>query len=285
MNSETRPILGIAIMSVSMILFPISDGTIKLLSDNYPILLLNWERFVVASLIFVPFGLPALWNRRLSRKEIFDLSLRGVLNVLAISLFFLAIARVPLADALGAYFIAPVIAVVLAIWLLGEKVRGTQTVAIALGFAGALIVVRPTGSTDVGMFFAFGAGIFFALFLIITRRNANSVSVLVSLGIQCLVGLIILAPIAFYCWVPPEEGDFLLIALAGLVWAGAHLSAILAFKFATATTLAPIIYFEIFGGVLVGYMFFGDFPDVLTILGISVVIVAGLLAQKSVDAS
>lgn len=280
MKPESRPVFGIIIMAVSMMLFPVTDGIAKLLSDRYPILLLNWERFAVAAVIFVPLALPHFKKHRLERTQISDLLMRSLLNVGAISLFFLAIARVPMADALGAYFVAPIIAAVLATLLLGEPFRRIQGVSVFLGFVGALLVVRPSFSTDVGMLYALGSGVLFAFFLILTRKNANDVPVMVTLGVQCIVGLVVLSPVAFYFWTPQDRFDFILVGAAGLLWSGAHLAAVLAFKYAGAATLSPIVYFEIFGGVCVGYLLFGDIPGELTILGIVIIILAGFLVQR-----
>ena len=89
-------------MTLAMLAIPISDAYIKLLSDYYPILFLNWFRFSIGGILFVPVSLWLFRKHRLRRSEVAALSGRTVLHVLAISLYFLAIEKIPIADALGA---------------------------------------------------------------------------------------------------------------------------------------------------------------------------------------
>jgi drug/metabolite transporter (DMT)-like permease len=90
-----------------------------------------------------------------------------------------------------------------------------------------------------------------------------------------------LVPVGIYSWTPIEWQDRLLIAVAGGVWAAGHLALIQAFKHAAASTLAPLVYLEILGGVLVGYLLFGYIPSTTTIIGILLVIVARLVITRT----
>ena len=122
----------------------------------------------------------------------------------AVSLYFLAIARVPIADALGAYFVAPLVASALAVVLLKEQITRAQAVALLVGFGGALIVVRPGASTDVGMLYAVGSGVVFGMFLVSTRKASQVVPALVTLECQCGLSTLLLFPVAIYFWTPVE---------------------------------------------------------------------------------
>ncbi len=272
---------GVGLMTFAMLILPVSDGVVKLLSDEYPILFLNWARYIVGAVIFLPLALNALRKYRLPNSQISALSGRTVLHVCAVSLYFLAIARVPIADALGAYFVAPLVASTLAVVLLKEQLTRTQTVALLIGFGGAMIVVRPGGSTDVGMLYAVGSGIVFGMFLVSTRRASQSVPALVTLGFQCALGTLLLFPVALYFWTPVQLQDVLMIALAGGVWAIGHLAIIHAFRHTAASTLSPLVYLEILGGAGVGYWLFGNMPSAITVLGIALVIISGIVVQRT----
>ena len=161
---------GIGLMAIAMLILPISDGIVKLLSDRYPILFLNWTRHLIGGLIFVPLVLTTRRSRRLNVDQVVALSGRTVLHVTAVSFYFLAITRVPITDALGAYFVAPLVASALAVIYLHERVSVVQIIALIVGFSGVLVVVRPGTSTDVGMYYAVASGVVFGMILVSTRK-------------------------------------------------------------------------------------------------------------------
>ena len=275
-----RHYFGVSLMILAMLVIPISDGIVKLLSKNHAVLLLNWMRFLIGGMIFLPCVFIFYKEGKIIRiNELFSLTSRSALHVLAISLYFLAIARVPLADALGAYFIAPIVAVVVAAWHLNENISRLQMVAVLIGFMGSMIVVRPGASINIGMVYAVLSGIVFGLFLVLTRQAGQSVAPVITLGFQCLVGTFLLFPVAINYWAPIAWSDVALILAAGIIWAFGHLCIIKAFSFAPTSVLAPIVYMEIIGGAGAGYFLFGDFPGLATATGIVLVVIAGILVQ------
>jgi drug/metabolite transporter (DMT)-like permease len=281
LSKISTPMMGLGFMALAMLILPISDGLVKLLSDRYPILFLNWARYLIGAVIFAPFAFTALRNHRLRSDQISALSGRTILHVTAVSLYFLAIARVPIADALGAYFVAPLVASALAVLVLRERISHVQIVALLVGFSGALIVVRPGPSTDVGMFYAVASGVVFGMFLVSTRKASQTIPPLLTLGFQCGLGTVLLFPFGIFFWTPIQWPDGILIAAAGGIWAAGHFAMIHAFKHTAASVLAPLVYLEILGGAGVGYFLFGYIPSATTVFGIALVIAAGLLVQRS----
>lgn len=279
MQAARENYLGISLMAFAMLVIPISDGIVKILSEDYAILFLNWIRFLIGGMIFIPLTLILYKGHKLQRHEMASLSLRTVLHVLAISLYFLAISTVPLADALGAYFVAPIVAIIFAAILLGERVSLIQLSSVMLGFIGAMIVVRPGPTMDIGMVYAVLSGVVFGLFLVLTRKAGKTVPPIITLGFQCGIGSLLLLPIAIYVWSPIRSADIALMVAAGVIWAIGHFAIIQAFKRSLATVLAPFVYVEILGGVSVGYLFFRDIPSSMTVAGILIVVAAGLLAR------
>lgn len=268
-----------SLMAFAMLTIPISDGIVKLLSEHYPVLFLNWMRFFVGGMIFTPLAFIFLRGTRDGMNGLLSLTWRTALHVVAISLYFLAIAQVPLADALGAYFVAPIVAVVVAAWYLRESISHLQVVAVLVGFMGAMIVVRPGASMNIGMVHAVLSGFVFGLFLVLTRKAGQTVAPITTLGFQCIVGTILLLPIAIFYWTPVSWLDAALIFAAGIIWSVGHLAIVKAFSLAPTSVLAPIVYMEIAGGVGIGYVLFGDLPSVGTIVGILLIVLAGLLVQ------
>jgi len=271
--------VGIALMIIAMMVIPVSDGIIKLLSDDLDIMFLNWSRFFIGAVIFIPFAIKRHRRHRIQTRELLSLSIRTILHIAAVSFYFLAIARIPLADAIGAYFLAPIAALLFAVVLLGEKLSPVLVGAVVIGFVGTALIVQPGTSMDVGMVYAVLAGIIFGLFLALTRKAGLTIKPIVTLGFQCGVGTILLLPFGLVFASPVVWADGVLLILCGAIWAIGHYTIILAFTFATTSVLAPIVYVEIVGAAMVGYWLFGDVPDTFASIGIMIVIVTGLFAQ------
>jgi drug/metabolite transporter (DMT)-like permease len=112
-------------------------------------------------------------------------------------LYYAAISRVPLADAVGAHFIAPIVVTVLSGLLLKEHLTARRIVAVLLGFAGVLIMIRPGLRTDVGMLLAAASGTTFGFYIIVTRivNVSRQVAPAIMLAFQYLLGAILLTPL------------------------------------------------------------------------------------------
>jgi drug/metabolite transporter (DMT)-like permease len=143
--------------------------------------------------------------------------------------------------------------------------------------------LRPGGSTDAGVLLALGAGIFFAFYLITTRQAAQESDPIRTLVFQCVAGTVLLTPQAILAWSTPAWNDLLFFAGLGLFSAVSHILSITAFRLASAYTLAPLVYLELIGAVLVGYLAFSEIPDISTALGAGFIILAGLLLLQRQD--
>jgi|GEM_PF-5595764 len=140
-----------------------------------------------------------------------------------------------------------------------------------------MIVVRPGVSMEPGILLALGAGAAFAFYVIATRQASQSAEPLVTLNFQYVFGALLLTPVGLVYFSVPVLHVVLLVALMGAISLTGHLLSIIAFKYAQASTLAPLIYVELVGSVAVGYCFFGDFPSALTWIGIVIIVMSGLL--------
>src|SRR5690625_3590102 len=276
--SAERPALAIALMVVAMLLVPVMDAFAKLLSRELPVEQVAWWRFVSGLLFVLP---VALWRYGL-RENFLPLQpglqiLRGLMMSASTLLFFAAISVGPIADALALLFVAPLVVTAASPFVLGEKVGLHRWAAVCVGFAGALIVIRPGfGSLDLAMLFALGAGFSHGIFLLVTRRLSHSGPPLATLSATMFVGVLALAVFQPFVWVPSEPDHWLLIGGMGFFSIAGHFLLIRAFEFGKATLLAPFGYVEIVMATTLGYLLFGDFPDRVTWLGILVIIASGL---------
>lgn len=275
-DSSSRTGLGIFLMTLAMLSVPMVDGLAKYLSANYSPLFIGWARYAAACAIVLPLGALLHGPRIFPAERRIPHFLRTIFLITAMTLYFLSIARIPLATAVSTFFVGPVIAVALSVLLLKERMTLRKGLSLILGFAGAMIMLRPGGSVDVGIWLAFGSGVFFAFYMIATRQASQNSDPVKTLTFQCVVGALLLTPQAVLTWSAPAASDLVFFGLMGLLSAGSHGLSIAAFRFADASTLAPLVYLELIGAALIGYFAFKEIPGAPTIIGAGLIVAAGL---------
>ena len=276
-DTDRQLLSGIGMMLLAMTIVPMMDATAKYISDDFDTFQITWARYFFHSLFLLPlvfwrYGRKALSSRRPSMQL-----LRGSMLAASTWLFFAAISTMPLADAIATIFIYPFIVTALSPIVLGEAVGLRRWIAVAVGFAGALIVIRPTGSVmNEGVFYALAAGTVFAGYSLFTRKLAGLDPPLITLTFTGLIGAIGASVFLPFVWVTPQLGDWPLLAFIGLCAACGHYLIILAYERVRAATLAPFGYFEIVTATLLGFLVFGDLPDRYTWIGIAIIVASGI---------
>jgi len=278
---SSHPAKGIALMALAMLLIPIVDGIAKYLSAEYSPLFLSWARYAVASAIVLPAAAILRGRHFLPKERRKSHVTRTVCLVAAMTLYFLAIARIPLATAVSAYFVGPIIAVALSVIILKERLTRRKCVSLVLGFAGAIIILRPGTVIEPGILLALGAGLFFALYLVATRHASIASDLIETLAFQCVVGTILLIPQALLFWSTPTWEDLWFFVGLGGLSAVSHALAIAAFRFADVSSLSPLVYLELIGAAFIGYVMFNEVPHGFTIVGAAFIVFAGCLLLNS----
>jgi drug/metabolite transporter (DMT)-like permease len=271
---------GVWLMIAAMLAIPIVDGIAKHLTASYSPLFLNWVTHISATLIVLPIAAATHGRKLFPQRSRWLHLLRAALLVTAGTLFYQAIARIPLATAVSAYFVAPILAIPLSVLILKERMTLLKGVSLALGFIGSMVILRPGGALDVGLLFAFGSGVVFAFFMIVTRMIARDSDPLRMLAFQCAAGALLLTPQALVFWSPPQWSDAAFFAGLGVFAVASHLMSIAAYRIADASTLAPLVYIELIGATLIGYAVFGDVPDLPTMAGAACIVAAGLILLR-----
>lgn len=277
----SRQTQGVILMAVAMLTIPLVDGLAKYLSASYSPLFLSWARYAVACLVVLPFAAAIHGPRLFPAGRLGSHVLRTVFLVAAMTLYFLSLARIPLATAVSAYFVGPIIAVVLSIVVLRERMTARKALSLALGFAGSLVILQPGATMDPGVLLALGSGVFFAFYLIATRQAARDSDPVKTLAFQCVVGALLLTPQAVLAWSTPAWNDILFFAGLGVLSVASHLLSIVAFRFADASTLAPLVYVELIGAALIGYVAFNEVPGAPTLIGAGCIVAAGLVLLQT----
>ena len=260
---------------------PVMDGFAKYLSDDLPILQITWARYFFTVAFVFPIMLffykkQLVWSDK-PRLQIF----RGLILLSANICFFYAISVISLAKALTLAFIAPLIVTAFSPILLGEKVGYRRWTAVAVGFIGSLIVIRPGFlEFNLASMAALATGFFYGFYLIITRKLSTSDNPLLTLLITGMVGALLVSLIIPFYWVKPTLSQWSLMAGIGVFACIGHLFLILSLKYADASKLAPLGYTEIIPNVIIGYYFFSELPDNWTYLGLFIIVLSGLYISR-----
>ena len=260
---------------------PVMDGFAKYLSDDLPILQITWARYFftvafVFPIMFFFYKKQLVWSDK-PRLQIF----RGLILLSANICFFYAISVISLAKALTLAFIAPLIVTAFSPILLGEKVGFRRWTAVAVGFIGSLIVIRPGFlEFNLASMAALATGFFYGFYLIITRKLSTSDNPLLTLLITGMVGALLVSLIIPFYWVKPTLNQWSLMAGIGVFACIGHFFLILSLKYADASKLAPLGYTEIIPNVIIGYYFFNELPDNWTYLGLFIIVLSGLYISR-----
>jgi drug/metabolite transporter (DMT)-like permease len=273
-----RPLLGILFMCLAGSFFPAMNGLAKLMSQSYSSEQVVWARtlshLVFMLALFVPrFGWRVVRTRR-PRVQF----ARSCMLICSTYLFFTAIKFVPIAQAASISFVAPLIVVLLAGPMLGERITATRIVAVLLGFTGVLVVIRPGASVfQPASLLIVGSATCYALYQVFTRRVAGIDAPETSAVYSALVGSVIMSLVVPLSWrTPGSWGDVLMLASLGVLGGLGHYCVARALTCAPANFVAPFMYWQMVGSVIVGYLMFAEVPDAFVWLGSAMIIGAGI---------
>jgi drug/metabolite transporter (DMT)-like permease len=277
-GTAQRPMLGILFMLLATSLFPIMNGLVKVLSADYSSEQIIWAR-TASHLVFVLALFAPRYGLRLLRTVRPGVQIARSLVLLAsTTCFFSGVKFIPLAEAASISFMSPFIVALLAVPFLGEKVSPVRLIAVAVGFCGVLVVIRPGSEVfRWASLLIVGSALCYATYQILTRKVAGYDRPETSVVYSALVGTLVMTVIVPFFWTTPTSlGDALLLASLGVLGGLGHYCVARALTYATASVVSPFHYWQIVGSVLVGYLLFADLPDAYTWTGAALIIASGL---------
>jgi len=273
-----RPLLGILLMMVATTLFPIMNTLTKLLSAHYPPEQIIWAR-ASSHLVFVLLLFGPSIGLRIFRSVRLKVQIgRSLLQIGSNGSFIIAIKHLPLAEASTLSFAAPFVVALMAVPILGEKLSRVRLAAVAVGFVGVLVVIRPGGAVfHWASLFILASTLFYATYQILTRFVAGHDRPETSVVYSALVGTIVMSVLVPFHWITPHSlADAAMLAATGVIGGIAHYCIARALIYASAGVVSPFHYWQLIGAVILGYLVFGDLPDVYTWLGAALIIGSGL---------
>lgn len=272
---------GVVWMLITAFFFVCVHATGKFLLLHYPVVQVVWGRYVFHLLLALLVLAPHL--ARLLRTTNLKLQLlRSSFMLGSTTFYFAGVQFLPLTEANAINFLTPILVVILAQPILGERVGIRRWIGVALGFTGAMIVVRPgSGLMDVAAGILIMSALCNACYQLSTRKLGGADSPLTTLIFTALVGSIGASIAVPFYWEPMDlNGLLLLIAMGGFALVG-HFALINAFRLAPASTIAPFSYSMLIWSVLFGLLIFDQLPDYWVILGAAVIVIGGIMILKA----
>jgi len=270
--------LAIALVVAATLCFSILDACAKWLVQSLPVLQVVWVRFaahvVLMALILAPKHGFAIVRMHSPRLQV----LRGLMLCSMTALNFVALQYLQLAETGAIQFSVPILIALLSAWLLHERLDARRWVAIAGGFFGVLLVLRPgSHAFHPALLLSVLNALLYAAFNLLTRRLAATESAESMQLISAIVATVLIAPFALAQWQAPAGWlDWGVLLLCGLMGGVGHLFVAMAHRHASAAVLGPFLYQQILYMTLWGWLVFNQIPDAFVVAGAGVVVVSGL---------
>ena len=278
-----RPLKGIAFILVAMFTFALQDAITKALAQDLAvaqIVMVRFWLFAAFATVLIhnrPGGLPQALRARRPWLQI----LRSTIMVAEIGVFAWVLTRMPLSMAQTIFAACPLIVTALSPVLLGEHVGRRRWLAVAAGFIGVLVILRPGGGLfDIaGVVAVIGSGMF-ALYIILTRLLAQEDRFETSYGYVAWTGCLLATLIGPFLWQMPSAAQAIGLLVLGCTGIFGHMLLMKAYELARASVLQPFSYVQLVWGMIIGMVVFAEYPDSFMLAGAAIIILAGIVAMR-----
>ncbi|MGE0253080.1 MAG: DMT family transporter [Alphaproteobacteria bacterium] len=267
-------VAGVLLVVAAGASFTAMHTTIKFVAGTVHPFEVAFFRNLFGFAVLVPYlvsaGRAALYTRRPGLHAV-----RGAFNGVSMLCWFYALSLIPVADATALSLSGPLFVVFGAILFMGEPGSFRRWSGIALGFAGALVIIRP-GFVDpsLGVVLVLVSSAAVAVSKLIAKvllRTETTASVVA--WVTCIMMLVAAVPTAFV-WTTPTLLELALLALIGTLGTVAHLLLTRAYKIADVTVAEAVLFTHLLWAALFGFVVFGHFPDIWTWIGSGLIVAA-----------
>lgn len=278
--NRNNPRLGIALMILVSLIFALQDGVSRHLASRYHVITVVSVRFWFFALVTILWAATRAGGvRKVAASAHPGLQiLRGVLLVVEIWITIIAFVKLGLIATHSIFAVYPLLVAALAGPLLGEYVGWRRGLAILIGLIGVLIILRPGFHVfDPAAIYPFVGALMFAVYALLTRRVSWQDSAETTFFYTGVVGAAVSTVVAPFFWTPIQgAADWGWMALLCLMALTGHFLLIKTYEIAEASVVQPFAYFQLVFIVLLGVFYFGERPDVWTLVGGGVILSAGI---------
>jgi len=266
-HPSSRPGVGIAWMVFTGVLFVMVTGLVKYLGPTMPAPQAAFLRYALGLILLVPM-LPFRKGLRLQKHQLRLSVWRGVLHSGAVTLWFFAMARIPIADVTAMNYMAPIYVTIGAALFLGERLALRRLGAIAFALLGVIIILRPgfreIGAGHMAMVLA---TLFFGASYLLAKRLTDEMPAGLVVVLLSVIVTIALLPMALVVWVPPSGFDLIILFLVACIATLGHYTMTLAFKATSISVTQPVTFLQLVWAVTLGVVVFGEAVDPFVVLG------------------
>ena len=278
----TDTLKGIAIMVVGVALLTANDAVSKYLTESHPVGQVICLRQAATLLVIVPYVMAVTGWGALRVASWPGQITRGLLFVANAVLIVLALSLLPLATVISIIFVSPIITAAVSMPMLAERVGRSRWIAIAGGFAGVLIVLRPGGASfEWALLIPVAAAVANSLRDVMTRllsRTETSIAILFWSTLIVMAAGALTAP---FGWQPVTATAAAWFVLAGVFNAAAHFLLIEALRLGEAAVITPVRYTSLIWATAIGYVVWRELPDAWVLAGSAVIIASGVFLISS----
>ena len=257
------------------VLFVMVTGLVKYLGPTMPAPQAAFLRYALGLILLVPM-LPFREGLRLQKHQLRLSVWRGVLHSGAVTLWFFAMARIPIADVTAMNYMAPIYVTIGAALFLGERLALRRLGAIAFALLGVIIILRPgfreIGAGHMAMVLA---TLFFGASYLLAKRLTDEMPAGLVVVLLSVIVTIALLPMALVVWVPPSGFDLIILFLVACIATLGHYTMTLAFKATSISITQPVTFLQLVWAVTLGVVVFGEAIDPFVVLG-GVIILASV---------
>lgn len=270
--------LGILLTSLSYFLFTLHDGVIKLLVETTTVWQILFFRSVTILAGCFLFGGPSLVREAATSPVVKPMVIRSFLLLGAWLSYYNAARTMQLAEITTLYYAAPVVATLLAVPILKERVTAPRWAAVIVGFVGVLVATNPIGlRITFPVYLALQAAFLWAFSTVLLRRTAMGARSLVQMTVTNSFFLILTGTMVFQVWHQPSLAELGLSLATGIIGGVAQLAFFEGMRKAPISVLAPFEYTSLVWAFVLGYAIWGDVPAASVFVGAALICSAGLI--------
>lgn len=283
-GAARHPLRGVLLLLAALVLFAGMDTTTKFLVGRYEVPVVVAIRYIVHCGLMLLLLAPGQ-GRRLVQTRRSGLVLLRAASLACVSLFIgLALQRLPVAEVTAINFLAPMLVVLLARPVLGERISLIGWGAALGGFAGVLLIVRPGGNLDgLGVTYALCAVAAGVVYQLLSRLLADSERTVALLFYTALVGAVGFGLLLPWFWSGRAPSSLEIVLFLGMGAAGGlgHYLFTAAYRHAPASLLAPLNYLQLLWAAGLGWLVFAHVPDPVAVAGMVVIAASGVMIAVS----
>lgn len=273
---------GVFLILLSVSLTPFGDALSKELGQTQSPFFIVFLRYFTAGLIALALARASGIAVTIPARDRIGTVLRTALVIGAMTFLIMALSMIPLANAVGGFLIAPIVAMLISVVAYGERLTLPRLAGSLISFLGALLILRPGTTLDPGMLLALAGGCLLGAFLAASRgagagTGQHPVS---ALAVQCLLGAAMLAPLALPAIGGLSFALLIPVLLLGIVTAATHFLTVAAYQRSEAARLAPFFYFNLVAALIIGLVWFHEIPGWTALAGLACIVAGGLISLR-----